>query len=181
MSLVYTGQLILAGSLRSGAAYEIANTLSTTTYLALNPWLHSYHLHLVENAVVFAILGLWAERRIDSFQFGLFVVVTGYVTNLVPPVLGDGFGVGASGITNALWAYFTAMQLSAYQSEMQRESLELQRAGIHLFLSFIGLIFVLRSIAEFSGFVSSPAGTATGSHLLGVMLGFGWFAYHISR
>lgn len=178
---MYACQLLLAGSLRSGAGYEIANSLPSIAVLALSPWLHSYHLHLVENMVVFALLGLWAERRIDSLQFGLFVVVTGYITNLVPPLFGGGFGVGASGITNVLWTFFTATQLSALQYEMQQESLELQRAGIHLIFSFIGLIFVLRSIAEFGEFVSPPAGTATGSHLLGVVLGFGWFTYHNSN
>ena len=105
LMLVYTCQLVLAGSLRSGAGYEIANSLSSFSYLVLNPWLHSDHLHLVENAVVFAILGWWAERRTDPLQLGIFVVLTGYITNLVPPLFGGGFGVGASGITNGLWAF----------------------------------------------------------------------------
>lgn len=172
----YCGQLLLAGSLRSGAAFSVASSLPTEAYLAFTPWLHSTHLHALENAAVFLLLGVWMERRIASATFLAGVLLTGYATNLIPAILGfGGLGVGASGITNALWSYFTVVQLRNFFHRTQKESPDLRRASLNLLLASIGLLFVLRSIAEFVGYSPPSPGTATGAHILGVVLGFGWF------
>lgn len=182
MVVVYAGQLVLAGNLTSGAAYQVATSLSTEAYILFTPWLHSTHRHLVENAIVFALLGAWTEPRVNSFKFGVIAVATGYMTNLAPAVFGfGGFGLGASGITNALWANFTAVQLSQVNGAMQTEPFEWRRVLGHLGLSFVGLVFVLKSISEFVGYTEPLAGSATGAHLLGVVIGGVWFIYRHNR
>lgn len=182
MVVIYAGQLFIAGSLQDDTAYTVANSLSTGVYVALTPWLHSSHKHILENAGIFIILGLWTERRVGSIPFLGIVLFAGYLTNLAPAILGfGGPGLGASGITNALWAYFTGVQIVKYQQVIQRESQPIRHAIQPLVLSFVGLLFVIRSIAEFTGYISPPSGTATGAHFLGVVLGFGWLAYRSIR
>lgn len=176
MFVAYAGQLVLAGSLRSGAAYEAVFTLPRMGYTTLNPWLHSKHGHLLENAIVFALLGYWTEKRVGSQQFVVAVLATGYLTNLIPPVFGfGGLGLGASGITNALWANFTIGQFVAFQDAIQEDSPVVHQLILHWGLLFVGLLFVLRSIAEFFGLIPHSPGTAIGAHVLGVALGIGWF------
>jgi membrane associated rhomboid family serine protease len=182
LGTVYAGQLLLAGSLDSGAAYGMANDLSSRSYLLFNPWIHSTHNHLLQNTIFFSILGWWTEQRINSLHFWIVVMATGYLTNLAPAMLGlGGFGIGASGITNALWAHFTAVQLSAYQKAVQKRNVEVRRVVGRLFFFFIGLVFVLKSAAEYFGYVTPPVGAATGAHLLGILIGFGWFTYRWLR
>lgn len=171
--MVYTGQLVATGTLKNAAAYTVATSLSTRTYLLLNPWLHASHQHIVENAIIFAILGGWTEKRIGSVPLMIAVLVTGYLTNLSPAILGfGGLGIGASGITNALWAHFTVVQFFRYADVIQDDSRSLRKAAFRLALAAVGLLFVLRSVAEFYGYIQPSSGDAAGAHLLGVVLGF---------
>jgi hypothetical protein len=172
--IVYLGQLAVAGSLHSEAAFLAVRALPVG-YLIFNPWIHSFHRHLVENLAMFVLLASWAERRVNSSHLAVAIIVTGYSTNLVPPVVGfGGPGVGASGITNALWAYFTGTQLARFSSAVNDNPPNFRTAISHLAYFGIGLVFVLQSFAEFLGYVPVTQNTATGAHLLGVCLGFGW-------
>lgn len=180
IALTYIGQLVVAGRVTGDGAYTVARSLSTEAYIVLAPWLHSTHQHVAENVLVFVLLGIWTERRVGSFQFLVVVLATGYLTNLGPAVLGfGGLSVGASGITNALWANFTASKFHEYNASVQENVLDLRRVTLNVALGVVGLFFVLRSVAEFIGYLSASSGTATGAHLFGVVIGFAWFGYQV--
>lgn len=175
--IAYLGQLAVAGSLHPEAAFLAVRALPDVGYLILNPWIHSFHQHLVENLAIFVLLSGWAERRVNSAYLAVAIIVAGYSTNLVPAVVGfGGRGVGASGITNALWAYFTGTQLACFSSAMNDNSPDFRTAILHLAFFGVGLVFVLQTLAEFLGYIPVTRNTATGAHLLGVCLGFGWLA-----
>ena len=176
MLIVYAGQLVLAGSLRFGAAYTVANNLPTNYYLALNPWLHSDHLHIFQNALLFVIFGAWSERKIGTKQFVTGAIIIGYITNIAPSLLGiGGLGIGASGITNALETYFVLFQLSQYTKATYADPPQYRKAAKHLILFFIVTILVLKSIAEYFGYITPASGVAVGGHFIGVLLGLTWF------
>ena len=182
IAVVYVGQLALAENLASGAAYTVATSLSTRMYLALTPWLHSNHQHVLQNALVFAILGVWTERRVNSSSYLAIILLAGYLTNLAPYTFGfGGLGIGASGITNLLWANFTAVQFGGYVDVLKSDTLDISRAMIHAVVGVLGFLFVLNAVAEFVGYTEPAPGTATGAHLLGVILGFTWVVYRVVR
>lgn len=175
--IVYIGQLAVADSLHPEAAFLAVRALPDVGYLILNPWIHSFHRHLVENLAMFVLLAGWVERRVNSSYLAVVIIVTGYSTNLIPAVVGfGGWGVGASGITNALWAYFTGTQLAYFSSELNDNAPDFRTAISHLAFLGIGLVFVLQTLAEFLGYVPATQNTATGAHLVGICLGFGWLA-----
>jgi len=176
MAGVYLGQLALAGSLSSEAAFTVIDGLHRFVYTLLNPWLHSYHLHILQNAVILGLLGWWAEGTVGSNSFTIAVILSGYTTNLAPYLVGlGGLGVGASGITNMLWAFFLASQLLGYVHAMAAEQGSKRQAMIHLGWVFVALIFVVKTVAEFVGYSPAPDNAAVGAHLVGVLLGFCWF------
>lgn len=178
MGLVYLGQLAMAGSAATGAAFTVIPGLSKEVFVMLSPWLHSSHPHLLNNAIMFALLGGWAERRVGSDQFIQGVVLAGYLTNLVPYIVDfGGLGVGASGITNALWTLFALTQIHVYNQIVQMESVNYGKAIYRLGLFMLGVLFILKSVGEFFGYLAPPSGTATGAHLLGVAMGLVWFLY----
>lgn len=178
MGSVYLGQLYLAGSTTSEAAFTVIPELPTPMYVMLSPWLHSSHIHILENTLAFALLGGWTERQVGSTQFTFGILAAGYLTNLVPALVGfGGFGVGASGITNTLWGLFTLTQIYLYHRIVQMDPINYWRALYRLSLFTFGLLFVLQSTGEFMGYLTPPPGSATGVHLLGVVLGLVWFLY----
>jgi hypothetical protein len=173
--IVYLGQLAVAGSLHPEAAFIAVRVLPDVGYLIFNPWMHSFHQHLVGNLVMFVLLAGWTEHRVNSAYLAVAIIVTGYSTNLVPAMVGFGeFGVGASGITNALWAYFTGTQFARFSSTLNDNPPDFRAVILHLTFFGVGLVFVLQAFAEFLGYVPVTQNTATGAHLLGVCLGFGW-------
>ena len=173
--IVYLGQLAVAGSFHPESAFLAIKALPDIGYLILNPWMHSFHRHLVENLAIFVLLAGWAERHVKSAYLAIAIIVAGYSTNLVPALVGfGGLGVGASGITNALWAYFTGTQLAGFSSALNDNPPDLRTAMTNLAFFSVGLIFVLHTIAQFFSYISVTQNTATGAHLFGVCLGFGW-------
>jgi hypothetical protein len=54
---VYGMQLIVAGSIASDAAATVPGKLPPLAYVVLAPWLHSSHMHLLQNAAIFGIFG----------------------------------------------------------------------------------------------------------------------------
>jgi hypothetical protein len=179
---VYLGQLAVAGSLHPEAAFLAVRALPDVGYLILNPWMHSFHRHLVENLAIFVLLASWAERHINSAYLAVAIIVAGYSTNLAPAVVGfGGLGVGASGITNALWAYFTGTQLARFSSALNGNPPDFRIAISHLAFFGVGLVFVLQTFAEFLGYVPVTQNTAIGAHLLGACLGFVWLALRYTK
>lgn len=182
MSSVYLSQLVIAGSYGFEVGFKAITSLPEIVLAWTSPWLHSTHDHIFQNAVMFALFGFWVEKQIGSEQFTMAVLFTGYTTNYLPNLLGfGGVGIGASGITNALIAFFTAAQFSRYAKATGENRLDMKKVGVHLLLFFIGTILVLRSIAEFIGYVAPRPGVATGAHVLGVVIGFAWFIYWRSQ
>jgi len=176
MSTVYGIQLFIAGSVEFGAAFTAIERSPELLYFSFNPWLHSTHNHIFQNALLFVLFGAWTERKIGTERFVTGVVIIGYTTNIAPRLLGiGGFGLGASGITNALEAYFLLFQIVAMQKAFTDEPLQYQKVSKHFILFFIALIFVLKSIAEFFGFLTPEPGVAAGGHFIGVLLGFAWY------
>lgn len=172
---LYACQLILAGSVAQSVAATVIPEPPSYEYILLTPWLHSYHLHLLRNAAVFLLLGLWTERRVGSLPFTGAVLMAGYSTNLLPAIVGfGGLGVGASGITNMLLGYVTGSQLLQFWAVGDRAVPTVHRAVIHMMAFLLGLLFVLDTLGEFLGVVPAAEGVATGAHMWGVLLGVGW-------
>lgn len=173
---VYLGELSIADSTAPRAAYDVVRNLPRTGIYVFSPWLHSYHLHILENAIIFALLGGWTERKAGTYRFATAVIATGYITNLLPYLAGfGGFGLGISGVTNVFWALFMLTHLSLFYRTADMESVGFQKAGKHFLLFAISLVFVLNAVAEYIGYVPPPEGSATTAHVLGVALGFLWF------
>lgn len=178
MGSIYLGQLYLAGSAAPEAAYTAIAELSNRAFVVLAPWLHSYHAHIVMNGFLFAIFGAWTERRVGSAQFAVVTCVAGYVTNFTPFIIGFGdLSVGASGITNALLAFFTLTQGYLYGQTVQASPIDYRMAMYRVALLLVGSLFVGQSIGEFFGYFTPTPGSAAGTHLVGVGLGLVWFLY----
>jgi membrane associated rhomboid family serine protease len=176
MAIVYVGQLIIAGNIDSSAAFTAIEELPDLGYFLLNPWLHSTHNHIFQNTLLFALFGAWTERKTGTETFVIGVIIIGYTTNLATGILGiGGFGIGISGITNALETYFVLFQLAVYSKAMKADPAQYRKAAMHIVLFFIALILVLKSILEFVGYITPNPGVATGAHFIGVVMGAAWF------
>lgn len=179
---VYFGQLYLVGSTASSAAFTVIPNLPSGVYVAMAPWLHSSHSHILWNALFFAMLGYWAERWVGSPQFIIGAAAAGYLTNLVPSMIGfGGLGVGASGLTNALWGLFTFTQITLFYYVTQEDDVDYRMVVYRLSLFTVGLLFILKSVGEFLGYLTPIEDSASGAHLFGVVLGGVWFLYHYGR
>ncbi|MHB9285675.1 rhomboid family intramembrane serine protease [Halobacteriales archaeon Cl-PHB] len=179
ITAVYLGQLILAGSTADGAAKTAVYMLPGEGFLALNPWLHSDHMHILENALAFAMLGWWTERQVGTWLFVKSAVAAGYITNLLPLLAGiAGHSVGISGITNTLWTFvMLAFFTRFYPAITDPDTPDLPLIGYLILSIAILRLFVGPSIAEFIGYVPAPDGVAKEAHFLGVVLGTFWFLY----
>lgn len=178
----YAGQLIITGNWSYSAAYAAVPKPPSIEYVLVNPWLHSDHFHILGNAVMLLFLGWWTERRVEQPVFLAIVLSAGYLSNLLPAILGfGGLGLGASGVTNMLWGFFTGEQLLRVQRSITEHQLTSRAVLAPITLYLFGLVFVLKAIAEFFGYLPSQAGTATGAHFLGVLLGLIWVLVRVRR
>jgi len=170
---MYGLQLLIAGRLSMDAAYTVVPRPPSIEYFLLTPWVHSSHLHVLENLTLFGIFGWWTERQLGTDSFVVVVLVAGYLTNLLPSVIGiGGLGVGLSGVTNMLAGYVTVKQLWLLSKGGLFEA-NIPWTLLWCAVSFfLGLIIVVHSIAEFTGLIDPATGIATGVHFVGVMLGF---------
>lgn len=174
--VVYVGQLLVAGSQRSGAAFTVATDLPPRASIALSPWLHSSHGHVIGNAIGLVLVGGWTELQVDSHQFSLVVLATGYVANLGPYLIGiGGLAVGASGILNAVWTYFGLVQLRQFAGIVADGDATLLAAGRSFVLYFGGMLVPLAAVAQHGGMIDAAPGAAIGTHLVGVGIGGLWF------
>lgn len=175
---VYAAQLIMAGSLESHAAATTANSLPPSMYMVLAPWLHSFHMHILQNALFFGVFGYWVEKRIDRDQFTVYVVSAGYLT-LYLPIAFDfgGLSVGVSGVNKGLIMFFVAYHFAKCMAAADRNA-EIKKIGYHFAVFFLPFIFwVLVTAARFLGHVSPPRGTSVSAHLAGLMYGGLWYIY----
>lgn len=169
---VYVTQLLAAGSITSTAAFSTIPKPPSLPYILLNPWMHSHHLHILQNLVAFLFLGWWLEPQIQSHKFAALILLTGYITNLVPAVIGfGGLGVGASGITHMLWPLLGLYQGNQFRRCYENKQIP-DRAWIgNLVLCVLSLIVLGKTIGEYVGVLQPLSGTATGAHMAGVILG----------
>lgn len=182
IALLYCGQLLLAGSLRSGAAYGVAVGGPAVVTYFLGPWLHGTHAHVVENLVLFGLLAWWTEPRVGTRQFAAVVALAGYATTVGPVVLGvGGRALGASGIANCLAAYCLLDYLRLAREHSPADPSDWARRGKSVLTLVLAAVIVSTSVAEFVGLLAPTPGVATGSHLLGVVLGVGWFVVRAAR
>lgn len=175
--IIYAAQLLIAGSSADGAAARAVYMLPDGGFLALNPWMHSDHLHIFQNAVIFAGLGWWAEQQIGTKRFSIAVIAAGYLTNLVPLFIGfGGHTVGISGITNMLWTLLALTLIVNFFNEISDPTTSDMKPIGHLIFAFgIFGMFVWPSIAQFFGYMAAQNGAAKGAHFLGVVLGVVWY------
>ncbi len=182
VGLVYCGQLAIAGSLRSGAAYGVAVEVPSTAYYLLSPWLHGTHGHVVENLVLFGLFAWWIEPRVGSRRFAVAVTLSGYATTVGPAVLGlGGRGLGASGITNCLAAFCLLERLRVARERSPTDTDDWTRRAASVVTPALAAGIVTKSVGEYVGVLAPTPGVATGSHLVGVVLGFGWFGVRAAR
>lgn len=175
LMVVYAGQLVVAGTLRDGAAFTVATDLPPRAYIALSPWLHSTHQHFLGNVLGLSLIGGWLERRVNRGQYVWVVLLTGYVANLGPYLIGiGGLGVGASGILNVGWTYFGLEQLENFAETVADESATVSTIGLAFLLYLVGMVIPVAAVLQYVGAMDVAAGVATGTHIVGVGIGGTW-------
>lgn len=186
--VVYAVQLLLAGSLKSGAAYTVANSVPIWAYLLVGPWLHSNHAHLAWNLGSFLILSGWSERQVGTKSCLVLIAVMAYATTVLPTLVGFNRGVGISGMTNTLLPAFAGFQLiecSRQSVTVPAEFRQSGRIGLSdaLTVAKHGVLFVfsasllIQSAGEGFGFRPQRLCVAAGSHAAGLVAGIFSFAY----
>lgn len=175
--IVYAFQLVIAGSIRSEAAAHMQDALTPTTYLFLAPWIHSSHSHILQNVIVFVAFGKWTERRVSRRSFSLFVLASGYLS-LYLPVAFDygGLSVGFSGVTKALTTVFVLFHFTKFVITAGNNQTSLKQVAYHFLFFFVPFLFLLVTVARYTGYVPPPEGTSVSSHLTGIGLGILFFA-----
>lgn len=173
---VYGLQVLLAGTLRSGAAYLVVERrISPSSYLYVlgSPLVHSSHGHLLGNLTLMLPGGGFVERLVDRRAYVAFVYVAGVLSNLLPPFLGlGGFGVGISGAFYGLWTFLgVAYVAKAYVST------DLLWRFLYTLVGVFGLSYAVIGIQQWVGVEPVAPGTATGAHVLGVVFGLAWASW----
>lgn len=168
-AVVYTGQLLIDGSLSKDAGYQAAKMVKNTVGdgSVVFSWLfHSTHVHFMENLIIFLLTGWWVENRVDDDHFILGIaVVLGIGANLASALFFQVPGIGISGITTGLGMMIA---LGAFK----RSSDSIARLARSLLNFILSAVFVLWSVGVLS---SLPDGTAVEVHVFGAVFGAGWY------
>lgn len=177
MTLALTFGFVLAYRLEQNVAYVLSVsprqlvTLDTFPANALTqvvaPVLHASGDHLVATLVWVVPFGYFLERRRPWQDYVGFVVVAGFLTTTLVPVLfvvggvSSGLGIGGSGVAYALVGREATARL---RSVPQWRSLS-RTEGAILVIAVIGLALHLVS------FVDPPAGASVVGHATGLLVG----------
>lgn len=168
-ALVYSGQLLIDGSLSKEAGYRSAMMMKNIIgngIVVFSWFFHSTHSHFIENLITFLLTGWWVENRVDDNRFVLGVaLVLGISANVASAVLFQVFGAGISGITTGL-----GMMIALGSFERLFSSTVRLEKDIPLFT--LSVLFVLRSIGILG---SLPAGAAVEVHIFGAVFGAAWY------
>ncbi|WP_227354478.1 rhomboid family intramembrane serine protease [Haladaptatus salinisoli] len=169
-AVVYSGQLLIDGSLSKDAGYQTATMVKNTVGngSVVFSWLfHSTHIHFSENLAIFLLTGWWVENRVDDDRFILGVaVVLGIGANVAAALFFQVPGAGISGITTGL-----GMMIALGAFERLFDSTVRLMKNIPDFT--LSVVFVLWSIGAIGPL---PAGTAVEVHHFGAVFGTAWYA-----
>ena len=167
-TLVYVGQLLLAGDFSASAALESGRELAHTVGAGsvVFSWLfHSSHSHFVGNVVVFVLAGWWVEGRTPTDHFLIGVGLLGITPNVVALVVFNIPGFGISGITTGMVAMIAVGSYDALSDPSEKDW-----KAVALFT--VGTVYTLLSLGVIGAL---PTGTAGEIHLLGAILGVAWY------
>lgn len=168
-----------------GGLYLLSPTLDTgAKYVFLAPWMHGGFGHFANNVALFVVLGGWAERRVGSIPFLVFVVLIPYIALHGPVVVGVGeLSWGASGLTNGLTAYVIPALLIALAEKLEGIAdgefgwLEVA-VGLAVLLAITFLTAdAWVTVERFLGWKPRPGRVSVEAHLAGLVLGLLWFFY----
>ena len=169
-AVVYSGQLLIDGSLSKDAGYQTAMMVKNTVgngSVVLSWLFHSTHVHFMENLVIFLLTGWWVENRVDDDRFILGVaVVLGIGANVAAALFFQVPGAGISGITTGLGM---VIALGAFGRLF--DSTDRLTKNVPDFT--LSVVFVLWSVGALGPL---PAGTAVEVHVFGAVFGAAWYA-----
>lgn len=161
---VYLGQLALAGSLDSGAAYTVVENARepvSTLLLLFSYLLHSSHAHLLGNLLLLGIFGPLVEARDGAVEFLGFVVIVGMASNAIgAPLVDGGASMGISGVGYALLA-----REAVYRVPL----LGFDRGTLRHWV-----VYAVAATLVVYGLLHTQPGASFGGHLTGVVVGAGW-------
>lgn len=172
-------------TLGMGVTYLISPPITPLSYTVLAPWMHAGFNHILQNLIVFVLLGAWVERRVGSVRFLFFAVMIPYLALYLPVVFEYGeWSKGASGLTNALAGYTVPVLfvvLAGFIESFEFETREVA-SGIGMLVVLVYLIVDgLLTVQRFAGLEPPPEGVAVAAHVTGLVLGVLWFGWRAWR
>lgn len=132
--------------------------------------LHFNFLHIFFNLLWFILLGNQIESRLGFWRYGLFIVLTGVVSNCAQYLMSGPFFMGLSGIIMAMAGFIWARQQVA-----PWEGYLLNRATLLFLGAFVGGLALLQLVLFFFQFFGSQSlsiGIANTAHLAGGICGY---------
>ncbi|WP_121822855.1 rhomboid family intramembrane serine protease [Halostella salina] len=161
IGFIYLIEVALAGSIRSGAAYEYLQSLRTTLgplFGVISPFVHSDHGHILQNSLFLLIFGSLVERRTETGDYLFFVLFVGIAGNTVGSPIHITNSVGISAVTYGLQARETV-----YRSVHLYPINESQIVDWIIWVSAIVLIG--------NEILSPTSGGSYSAHLFGIIVG----------
>lgn len=153
-------------------------------YFFLSPWMHSGFNHFWNNMAFFIPLGVYVERRVESWPFLVFAALIPYLALHLPVVWSLGsLSQGASGLTKALTGYTVLALLVDFFgrldgfADFELDWLEVAVALMVLLVLVFLAMNSLETVQRFAGFEHSPDGVSVASHFFGLVLGILWFGW----
>lgn len=157
-------------------------------YYYLSPWTHGGLNHFLQNMVFLLPLGVYVERRVGSFWFLAFSLLSPYFALHLSVFLGlSGLTEGASGLTKALTGYAIPVLFAGFVHRLGglRDFDGEWREAVVAVVTLAALVILLGSarltVWRFAGLEASPEYVSVGAHLIGLVLGVLWFVWRLWR
>ena len=159
--------------------YVVNPALTPLTYTVFAPWMHGGFSHILQNLLVFVVLGVVIEQRVVSVVYGTFVVLISYLALYLPVVFNyGGLSRGASGLTMALTGYLIPVLLVMLSDRFSSREIDVTEIGVGVMLLFAAVYLTADSwvtVQRFVGLKAQPEGVSVASHMTGLLLGVLWF------
>lgn len=176
LALIYVTEIVLAGSIRYGAAYAYITSLPDQYDIFLRviaPFLHSNHEHIAYNIgflLVLSPLVLSHEREANFLV--VFLMACWFTASVIPWALGGAIGFGISGGNAALAGWETVYRVRSMIVASQAMDTILHvpywKEGV---LVLIPAVLTLTNIGQAFGFLPVPGGASVAGHLSGAVFG----------